>query len=580
MFKKLTSSGILTGFLDLLLIAFLIIDFGFTDLSDFKTYKLIALPTILLGLVVFNVYRYIKYRFNIHAKKRIRSSLIVLLLLIVIEAIFIYMDYNGSITETFFNNRGVIEFGLLFYYFLRLTFFMRSIYNLYFNPAIFFVGSVAIVILTGTFLLMLPSATITPISFSDSLFTSTSAVCVTGLLINDFAKEFTLFGKVIVLALIQIGGLGMLTFTSFFAYFFKSGASIKESLYMKTVLRDDQLNSVMRTTVNIVIFSLIIEAIGAILIYYSAKGVNMDRPAFFAIFHAISAYCNAGFSTLSGSFEVPAFRHNYSLQWILMLLITFGGLGYFISFNFISYLKQSIINIFSKRRRRAVVRIITLNTKIVVYTTLIIIVAGTLFFFVSEYKTVLINDHSFFGKLTTSMFSIVTARTCGFSTVDFSQLTTSGFLIIMLVMWIGASPNSTGGGIKTSSFAIAILNIFSTARDEPAIEIGTRRIAPEAVRRSFSIIIISLICIGISIMLILMFDPQYSLMQVAFEVFSAFGTVGLTLGITPHLSTASEYTLIFTMFIGRIGMINLMAGMLKSIRTHNYEYPQENISIN
>lgn len=580
MFKKLTRSGILTGFLDLLLIAFLIIDFGFTNISDFRTYKLIALPLILFGLIAFNIYRYLKFRYNPHAKKRIRASLIVLALLIFIEAIFISIDYNGSIADTFFADRGIIEFGLLFYYFLRLTFLMRSIYNVYFNPAMFFVGSVVIVILIGTFLLLLPSATKVPISFSDSLFTSTSAVCVTGLLINDFATEFTFFGKVITLGLIQIGGLGMLTFTSFFAYFFKSGASIKESLYMKTVLRDDQLNSIMRSTVNIVIFSLIIEAIGALLIYYSVRKVNMDHHAFFAIFHAISAYCNAGFSTISGSFEVPAFRHNYSLQWILMVLITFGGLGYFISFNFISYLRQSVINLFSKRRRRSVVRIITLNTKIVIYTTLIIIAAGTLFFFISEYRTVLLNDQSFFGKVTTSMFSIVTSRTCGFSTVNFNHLTTSGLLIIMLVMWIGASPNSTGGGIKTSSFAIAILNIFSTARDEPAIEIGTRRIAPEAVRRSFSIIVISLICIGISIMLILIFDPQYTLMEVAFEVFSAFGTVGLTLGITPHLSLASEYTLIFTMFIGRIGMINLMAGMLKSIRTHNYEYPQENISIN
>ena len=580
MFRKLTSSGILTGFLDLLLIAFLIFDFGFSSISDFKTYKLIALPTILFGLIVFNIYRYIKYGYNIHAKNRIRASLIVLLLLIIIEAIFIFIDYNGSILDTFFENRGIIEFGLLFYYFLRLTFLMRALYNIYFNPAIFFAGSVAIVILTGAFLLMLPRATVSPISFSDSLFTSTSAVCVTGLLINDFATEFTLFGKIITLGLIQIGGLGMLTFTSFFAYFFKSGASIKESLYMKTVLRDDQLNSIMRTTVNIVIFSLIIEAIGAILIFYSVSKVDMKHHAFFAIFHSISAYCNAGFSTISGSFEVPIFRHNYSFQWILMALITFGGLGYFISFNFIGYLRQSVINVFSRKKRRSVARIITLNTKIVVYTTLIIIFAGTLFFLVSEYKTVLLNDNTFFGKLTTSMFSIVTSRTCGFNTINFSHLSTPGLLIILLVMWIGASPNSTGGGIKTSSFAIAILNIFSTARDEPAIEIGTRRIAPEAVRRSFAIIVISLICIGIGIILISMFDPQFSLMEVAFEVFSAFGTVGLTLGITPHLSLASEYTLIFTMFIGRIGMINLMAGMLRSIRTHNYEYPQENISIN
>lgn len=580
MFKKIKNADILINFLDLLLITFLFFDIGFSTDENYVTHKLIALPSIVFILIFFNLYKFFGKHFYPEVKKRSQYNLIILSSMVLIELIVIFVKYESSFIATFYAYRGILEYGLLFYYFIRLSFLMRTIYSLYFNPFILFIGSFVLVILLGTFFLMLPSATVAPISFEDALFTATSAVCVTGLLSVDAATEFTLFGKTILMGLIQLGGLGMLTFTSFFAYFFKSGSSFKESLFMKNVLGDDRLNDVMQTTVRIVIFSVAVETVGAIFIYNSVRHLDLENPIFFAVFHSISAYCNGGFSTMEGGLQAPGLQFNYYLQWILMILIIFGGLGYFISFNFIRYIRQFFINLFQKRKKRSMVRMITLNTKIVVYTTAILIVGGTAALFATEYKTVLLNHDSLFGKWTTAMFSAVTARTTGFNTVDYADFSVPGLLLVILLMWIGASPASTGGGIKTSTFALGILNVFAMARDKKHIEIGTRRVAPIAVKRAFAIMVISLMSIGVGILLLLIFDPQFTLMEVAFEVFSAFGTVGLSMGITDDLSVPSQYVIIFTMFFGRIGLINLMSGILRKLSSESYEYPEENILIN
>ncbi|MBT0607883.1 TrkH family potassium uptake protein [Aequorivita echinoideorum] len=581
LWNKTKTTDIAVWFLDLILLAFLIFDFGYENFKDFRHYKLIVLPTLLFALIAFNCYKYYRFKNETTVRRSTRISLIILLLLVFLEVIIILANYETSFVETFFNARYVIEYGLLIYFFIRLTFFLRKIYGLYFNPAILFVGSFAIIALAGTFLLLLPSATTAGITFTDALFTATSATAVTGLIVVDTAKDFTPFGQTVIMILFQVGGLGMLTFTSFFAYFFKSGASFKESLYMKDIIGHEKLNSVMKTVMQIVLFSLVLEAIGAALIYHSLEeNASFKSKGFFAIFHAISAYCNAGFSLASNGLYDISLRFNYYMQWVVMALIVFGGLGYHIADNIIQYLKQFIHNILNKKKKVFIARVINLNTKIVLYTTAILIAAGALFFLFSEQRTHLLNHQTAFGKFTTAMFSSVTARTAGFNTVDFADFTIPGILFMIFLMWIGASPASTGGGIKTTTFALATLNIFSIAKDKKYIEIGTRRVATEAVQRAFAIISISLACIGTGILLLLIFNPEFSLLQIAFEVFSAFSTVGLSLGITSQLSENSKYVIIFLMFFGRIGLLNLMIGLLKSVGKTDYTYPEENILIN
>ena len=581
LWKRTSPTDIVVWFLDLGLLAFLVFDFGFENFKDFRQYKLIVLPSLLLALIAFNFYKYHTYKRDKEVSRSSRISLLILLLLIVLEVIMILANYETSLVETFFNARYVIEYGLLFYFFIRLTFLLRIIYSLYFNPAILFVGSFAIIALAGTFLLLLPSATTHGITFTDALFTATSATAVTGLIVVDTAKDFTPLGQTIIMILFQIGGLGMLTFTSFFAYFFKSGASFKESLYMKDILGHEKLNSVMRTVMQIVAFSIILEAIGAFFIYHSLAHIDSFRSrGFFAIFHAISAYCNAGFSLASDGLYDTGLRFNYYMQWVVMALIVFGGLGYHIAYNIIQYFRKFVSNLFRKNDRVFISRVINLNTKIVLYTTIILIAGGAIFFLFSEQQTNLLPHKTMFGKFTTAMFSSVTSRTAGFNTVDMSNFTIPGILFMIFLMWVGASPASTGGGIKTTTFALATLNIFAIARDNKYIEIGTRRIATEAVHRAFAIISISLASIGTGILLLLIFNPEFSLIQIAFEVFSAFSTVGLSLGITSHLSEYSKYVIIFLMFFGRIGLLNLMIGLLKSVGKTEYTYPEENILIN
>jgi len=216
----------------------------------------------------------------------------------------------------------------------------------------------------------------------------------------------------------------------------------------------------------------------------------------------------------------------------------------------------------------------------VLVTTLILLVAGTVFVGIFESSHLLQGHKTLWGKFTTALFTSVTARTAGFNTFNFAELQTPVILFVILLMWIGASPASTGGGIKTSTFALATLNIFSLVRGKNHIEIGTRRIADSSVKRAFAIISISLIVIGIAILLMLFFESNFSLIEIAFEVFSAYSTVGLSLGITFHLTDASKLLLTVVMFFGRIGLLNLMIGMLRSMQNSFYQYPEENILIN
>jgi Trk-type K+ transport system membrane component len=478
--------------------------------------------------------------------------------------------------------RPILEAGLIFYFIIRLMILVRYVYEVYYNPAIVFVGSFFAIIILGSFLLMLPNATTNGISFTDALFTSTSAVCVTGLIVLDTANDFTTIGQTIIISLIQIGGLGILTFTSFFAFFFRGSSSFKEGLNVRDFIAQDTLKDVLKTALNVVIFTVSVELIGALFIYSSIiDNKAIQDKVFFSIFHAISAFCNAGFSTLSAGLSESYLQFNYYLQWVVIIMVVFGGLGYNIIFNFYQYIKIYVIEFFDRKRIHKQVSIMTLNSKIVLYTTGALLVGGFVFLWMSEYYNTMNYHSTLFGKITSTAFNTVTPRTAGFNTLDLTEFTVPTLLFIIFLMWIGASPASTGGGIKTSTFALATLNIFAIARGKSRIQLLGRRISSESTSRAFAILCISLIVIGFAILLLLIFEPKGTdLLSVVFECFSAYSTVGLSLNFTSTLTEPSKYVLIATMFIGRIGMLNLMIGLLRQINHQFYEYPKENILIN
>lgn len=568
-------------FFDIIVLLFIVFDFGYDFAENFTTAHVTSLIILSFFLLLFNGAKFFIYKLK-NGKNIAFVNMVIIAVLLVTSLIVSLVHISNDFYFISQKIKPILEGGLILYFLLRLFVLVRYIYDVYFNPAIVFVGSFLILALAGGFLLMLPSATTNGISFTNALFTATSSVCVTGLAVLDTSADFTFVGQSIILVLIQLGGLGILTFTSFFAFFFRGSSSFKEGLNTKDFLAHEGLKDVFRVALNVVTFTLGIELVGAVFIYFSiTNNQNINNPVFFSVFHSISAFCNAGFSIFSAGLFDQSIRFNYFFQWIIMVLIVFGGLGHHIIFNFYKYLKTYVLEFFTKNGVHKRVPIITLNSKIVIYTTVILLILGWVFLFISEYNNTLLNHSTLFGKITNAAFGSVTPRTAGFNVVDYSQMTVPSLLFIIFLMWVGASPASTGGGIKTSTFALASLNIFAIARGKSRIEIFGRRFSAESTSRAFAILSISLIVIGISIMALLIFEPKDTpLLSVVFECFSAFSTVGLSLNFTPTLSEASKYVIIAIMFIGRIGMLNLMIGLLRQVNHQFYEYPKENILIN
>lgn len=495
----------------------------------------------------------------------------------------------GIVKKNFFHDDYTINILLhtsVFLVFVREFSALHIVYKrAILNPAQIFILSFLFIIISGSLLLKLPNATTNGISYVDALFTSTSAVCVTGLSVVDTGTYFTGFGITIIAILIQIGGLGILTFASYFSYFFRGGTSYENHLMLGDMSNVDKLGEVFSTLKNIIVVTFTIELIGAILIFINISDTVIpeliDR-IYFSLFHSVSGFCNAGFSTLPNNLYESTFRFNYPIHLTIAMLITFGGLGFPIVFNIVKYVKhiiKKIISFSSSEKVTHIPWVINLNSRIVLITSTFLLVFGTFFFYIFEYNNTLA-EHSGFGKLIISFFGAVTPRTAGFNVVDNAALTFPTLMIILFLMWVGASPASTGGGIKTTTFAIAILNFISIARGKTRIEIFRREIADSTVRRALATIALSLIIIGTAIFLLVIFEKSNNLMGIAFECFSAFSTVGLSIGLTPKLTDASKLVLVVVMFIGRVSMLSILIALVKKEKHKYYRYPTEELLIN
>jgi Trk-type K+ transport system membrane component len=308
-----------------------------------------------------------------------------------------------------------------------------------------------------------------------------------------------------------------------------------------------------------------------------------SNNVFFAVFHSISAFCNAGFSTLSNSFYDIGYRFNYSLHFVIAMLFIVGGLGFPVIINLYSWAKHYFVNrLLRLNKRREVLykaHVISLNTKLVLYTTIVLLITGTLFFLVLENNNTLAEHHGI-GKLITAFFGAATPRTAGFNTIDTSLIGLPTLMFIVFLMWIGASPASTGGGIKTSTFTLALLNAFSLAKGKKRMEINKREIPEISINRSFAFVFLSLIFIGSMTFLLLIIEPEKIATDIIFEVVSAFSTVGLSRGITGDLSSVGKFLIVLTMFIGRIGALTFLTSLIKQTKEKLNQYPTENILIN
>ncbi|RRN77854.1 ATPase, partial [Pseudoxanthomonas sp. SGD-10] len=494
--------------------------------------------------------------------------------------------YGGlNLLDGFFYQQEWIYVGIFGVFLIEVSKNALFFDRFYFNPTLLFVFSFLLLIFLGTILLLMPNTTTsTPLSLVDAIFMATSAVCITGLSVVDLSVEFSNYGKIVLIALVQIGGLGIMTFTGFFGYFFSGGFSYKNQLMYTELLGENKLGSVVNTLLKIIFITLLFESIGAVLIYFSIKDTlpySEQEKIFFAIFHTISAFCNTGFSIMPDGLYNNQLRFNYPFQLVVATLFILGGLGFGIVLNTYQFIKRWIINIFNRLfyRKPYVYKawVIGFNSRLIAWTSFLLLAIGTLVMFILEYDRSLQDYESFFEKLVAAFFMGAVPRSAGFNVVDMNLISFPAVMFIILLMWIGASPGSTGGGIKTTTFAVAVLNMVSLARGKDRVEVFNREISQDSVRRASAIILLSLFVLGLSIFCLSITDGDKDLLSLAFESFSAFSTVGLSLGITPDMSNGGRLVLAISMFVGRVGALTLIIAFIRKVSFKSYHHPKENV---
>lgn len=513
-----------------------------------------------------------------------------LLYLSLVPVIFHRPEVDGLVLNIWeFLNGKLYHTVLLFLFsFLSLSNGIVRLLGRRTNPSLILAIGFLVIIIVGTGLLMLPRCTVNGISWVNALFTATSAVCVTGLVPIDVSTTFTTSGLVVVILLIQIGGLGVMTLTSFFAMFFMGNTSLYNQLVVRDMISSNSLNSLLSTLLYILGFTLIIESTGVLLLWWDIHGtlgMTLEEEIGHAVFHSISAFCNAGFSSFSNNLGyAPLMVGHNSFYLTISVLVILGGIGFPILVNFKNIAFIHLRRFWKFLRTRKVERIrvrhlYNLNTKIVLMATFILLVLGTLSLLLLEW------NNGFAGmsvadKWTQAFFNAVCPRTAGFSSVNLATFSIQSILIYMVLMWIGGAAQSTAGGIKVNAFAVAWLNLMAVLRGTDRVEVFGRELSPDSIRRSNATVVMSLGMIFIFIFLISLFEPQASLMSIAFECVSALGTVGASLGLTPLLSDESKLLISVLMFVGRVGLITLMLGIVRQKKHTKYRYPSDNIIIN
>lgn len=423
----------------------------------------------------------------------------------------------------------------------------------------------AAVILFGAILLMLPVSSsagiITP--FNKALFTSTSAVCVTGLAVLDTGSYWSLFGQFIILLLIQIGGLGVVTVTASVTLLSGRRISLMQRTTMQNAISAPKIGGIVRLTKFILKGTFLIELTGAVLLLpvfcmdYGIRGIWMS------IFHSVSAFCNAGFDILGTSQNtfpsLVQYAGNPLVNIVIMLLIIIGGIG------FLTW-EDVCTNKFQFRSYR-------LQSKIILVTTAILILLPSIFFFLNSFRSLEMNE-----RILASFFQAVTPRTAGFNTVDIGKMSEVAQTFIIILMLIGGSPSSTAGGVKTTTIAVLILNTFATFRSKDTVSAFNRRIDNSVIRDASTLLVLYVLLFFTGGIAISMYEGL-PLEECLYESASAVGTVGLTLGITPHLHVASQMILVALMYLGRVGGLTLIYAVFSSRNKGTARFPVENITV-
>jgi len=425
-------------------------------------------------------------------------------------------------------------------------------------------------IFAGTILLLMPFCTYegTSLTFVDALFTSTSAVCVTGLIVQDTATFFTPPGQMIILILFQLGGLGIMAFSTLILLVAGRKVSIQDKIIIQQDYHHTAAKNVKSLIKNIFFYALIIEGVGTLLLFLKWQGKFPGlQGLFYSLFHAISAFCNAGFSVFGDSLE--SFRGDIWTNVIIILLIVLGGLGFLVLSEGIEFFSRLI-----RRRRKSV----SLHSKLVWIMTLALIILPFFSFLLIEWNQSL-QEFSLKEKILASLFQVITPRTAGFNTMQLDALHPAAVFLLISLMFIGASPGSTGGGVKTSTIGVILAFIKSRIAARESINIFYRSLPFDLVTKAFTVVVLSICVIFVSCAVLFLTQTGMSMKETFFEVFSAFGTVGLSLGMTAKLNVAGKIVIVLTMFVGRIGPLTLLYAFSREKAFGRFEYVEESVMI-
>ncbi|MGC8928790.1 MAG: TrkH family potassium uptake protein [Myxococcota bacterium] len=531
---------------------------------------------IILGILLELYNEYITTTFS---KKFIffRSVILLLSFIFLFEAGALLLKTILSIIEIRLASTAIRTY--LTYFFLLITFIsltsgaqLIKIFNiLRSSPALATISSFSAVITIGAMLLTLPISTVSieKVSFIDSLFISASATCVTGLTTVDIGTYYTRFGQLIILILIQTGGIGIITMALSFPIIMGSQTTLNQVMTIKDILGVRTVREVLGVAKAVIFSTFIVESIGSVLLFLADDGIeDLGLRIFSAIFHSVSSFCNAGLSIYTKNLEGYSQNHIYIT--VIMLLILLGGIGYPVMMNIFNLIKD--ISLFRKRAH------LSFHSKIVLSTTVGLIISGTIIVLLLEWHNVL-GNLSTGSKIVNSLFMAITPRTAGFNTLPLDGIRHPTTLIIIILMFIGASPSSTGGGIKTTTFATMLFSFRALIKNREEVEAFRRTIPISSIYKALNVAFISLTIICISIFLLSITEKDKELVKIIFEVFSAFGTVGLSLGITPQLSSLGKIIIVFTMLIGRVGPLTIAIIFAQKKVSGSYRYPDDHIII-
>lgn len=450
---------------------------------------------------------------------------------------------------------------------------VKNLFSRHFTPTRIFILSFILAILIGAVLLAFPfSATHGRLNFLDAIFTSASAVCVTGLVVINIGKDLSPIGQLITLFLFQIGGLGIITFSTLFFVLMGRGISFKEREIVQSTFLYSPRRDFIKVLKSIFLFSFFFESIGTVILFIRfLRDFNLSGAFSMALYHAISAFNNCGYSLFSDS--LIGYQEDVIVNITVIGLIVAGGLGFIVQYELLEKI-------------RGIKKRLSIHTRIVIILTIILIISGALLFYVLENENIL-KDAPIKTKILASFFQSVTSRTCGFNTVEIGALTNETILLLLILMFIGASPGSTGGGVKTTSASLLILMIWNRFKGNEEVNIFNRTIPREVVSRTISIIFASAFSISLVTSILLItgsgntppVESRHLFIEYLFETVSAFGTVGLSMGVTIRLTDVQKIAIILMMFAGRVGPLMLAFSLSRSKRESSIIYAEEGVMV-